>query len=447
MTPMPLSATKKSSRRLQRATTSMTTLFLLAGRSTRFWPLREKALWPFLDKPLLLHQLERLQAAGLGNVTLVGGAHNLAAVRAIVPHLETIEQEDLMLGMRGALLSALPHVAEGAVCIVSSNDVIESSGYAALLEAMESTTADGALLAQRVKSYFPGGYLTVRDGRVTGIAEKPSPGQEPSDLVNIVAHIHRHPRLLLEKLQSIASQRDNAYEVALAELCRTHTYLAVPYLDAWHAVKYPWHILALTERFLSSIAASSLHPTAVVHPQACVEGNVVLEEGVQILPFATVKGPCYIGHHSVIGTTCLVRSSIVGERCVIGFGSEITRSCLHSSVWTHSTYLGDSVVGANVAFGAGTITANFRLDEGFISSNIRGEPLDTHVKKLGAIIGANTRIGVGVRFAPGVKVGEGSFVNTATTVDRDVPERSFVKMGISGMDTRENRTGCPPPRR
>ena len=146
----------------------------------------------------------------------------------------------------------------------------------------------------------------------------------------------------------------------------------MPYEGRWDAVKYPWHILDLTERFLAEIVEANVHSSASVHETAVIEGSVILEEGVQVLPHATVKGPCFIGKGTVIGNNALVRESIIGEGCVIGYGSEVARSNLHSHVWTHSTYLGDSVIGHNGSFGAGTVAANFRLDEGDISSAING---------------------------------------------------------------------------
>ncbi|MEK7137441.1 MAG: NTP transferase domain-containing protein, partial [Patescibacteria group bacterium] len=170
----------------------MKTLLLLAGRSKRFWPLEEKSLWPFLGKPLLAHQIERLKAGGLSDITFVGGQHNLEQVYNFFPSVPSIEQEDLELGMRGALLSALREM-KGPICIVSGNDVVEPEAYAALLKVSSQKGVDGAILAQRVKRYFPGGYLltAATEGRsvprVAGIVEKPGEGKEPSDLVNIVA--------------------------------------------------------------------------------------------------------------------------------------------------------------------------------------------------------------------------------------------------------------------
>ena len=114
----------------------MHVLLLIAGQSKRFWPLQEKSLFRVAGKALLEHQIERLTAAGIkmDQIILVGGKHNLDAAETLFPKLLCIEQKDLTLGMRGALLSALPKLKpQGPVMIVSGNDVIDPAGYKALI--------------------------------------------------------------------------------------------------------------------------------------------------------------------------------------------------------------------------------------------------------------------------------------------------------------------------
>jgi UDP-N-acetylglucosamine diphosphorylase / glucose-1-phosphate thymidylyltransferase / UDP-N-acetylgalactosamine diphosphorylase / glucosamine-1-phosphate N-acetyltransferase / galactosamine-1-phosphate N-acetyltransferase len=403
-----------------------------------------------MNKSLLSHQMDRLKKGGMEKVIFVGGHHNIEMVHDIFPNVPSIEQEDLDLGMRGALLSALPEIKDDSVCIVSSNDVIESSAYASLIEASKKDGVDGVMLAQKVKKYFPGGYLvTAPDSngdmkRVAGIVEKPKEGSEPSDLVNIVAHVHNNPEKLLDILEDVSSDRDDAYEVALTKLCKDFNYVALPYEGKWNAVKYPWHVLDITERCLSDLPdEQSIHKSAEVDNTAVVRGKVVIEEGVKIMPHATVQGPCFIGKGTIIGNNCLIRDSIVGDKCVIGYGSEVARCNLHSHVWTHSTYLGDSVIGKNVAFGAGSIAANFRLDEGIISSVVKDEKISTQRNKLGVIVGDNVRIGVNTSFAPGTKIGSGTFVNSAISVTKDVGEKKFITLKDGEIVVKDNNSSIP----
>ncbi len=422
----------------------MKVLLLLAGRSRRFWPLSEKSLFPICGKPLIAHQIERLRAAGCDDITLVGGSHNLPAVSALFPDLPTVQQEDLDLGMQGALLSALPSVGDEPVLIVSSNDIIESFAFEELKAAAAERKVGGALLAQRVQRYFPGGYLKVIDGAIASIVEKPGEGNEPSDLVNIVAHIHNDPQTLLGLLKDVRSDRDDGYEQAIAKLFPQQVYRAVPYHGSWQAVKYAWHVLHLLPLLLKD-TKTSIHSTATVHSTAVIEGQVVIEEGARVLPHATIIGPSFIGRGTTIGNNALVRGSSIGRHCVVGYNTEVKSSVLADHVWTHSSYLGDSVVGENVSFGAGCVTGNLRLDEGEIASHWESEPLPSGLTKFGTIIGADCRIGIQVATNPGVKIGQGTFVAGGTCVSQDIPEGSFVNIKDGKLMVRPNEAKAPAP--
>lgn len=396
-----------------------------------------------MGKTLLEHQVDRLRNAGCTDIVLVGGAHNLDAVKDLLPGLPRVEQENLDLGMRGAMLSALPHCGTERVMVVSSNDVIESAAYEALLKTAQR--CDGTLLAQRVTRYFPGGYLTLQDKRITGILEKPGEGNEPSDLVNIVAHVHNDPQALLKALEDVSTVQDDGYELALARMFASHTYEATPYTGSWQAVKYPWHMLDLLPLFLQSIQKPVIHKTAFVHPTAVVDGAVILEEGVRVMAHATVAGPCYVGKNTVVANNALLRGSMTGERCVVGYSTEVKGSILCDDVWTHMSYVGDSVVGNNVSFGGGCVTGNLRLDEGEISSVVQGEKLNTRRAKLSVIIGDNCRLGIQVNTNPGVKIGQGTFINSVCVLGEDVPEKSFGRMKDGKFVISENTSPVPQP--
>jgi len=421
------------------------TLLLVAGQSKRFWPLAEKTLFPICGTNLLEITLGQLEKAGLTDVTIVGGPHNLDQLSARYPSISTVEQEDLSLGMRGALLSALPSCGEEPVIIVCVNDVIEPHGYKDLLKTAQQPDTAGALLAQRVERYFPGGYLKLDGTRIVAIEEKPGAGNEPSDLVNIVAHIHNHPHLLLEILKATSGKADDAYERALGSLFADHPYRAVPYLGVWQAVKYPWHVLQLLSFLLKGVSEQRIHPSADVHPSAVIDGPVVLEEGVRVFPHATVRGPCVIGAQSIIANNTLVRDSSIGEQCVVGFGSEVKSSVIAHHVWTHMSYVGDSVVGYNVSFGGGSITGNLRLDEEEISSTVQNDEIPTGLRKFGTVIGNHCRLGIHTSINPGCKIGSGTFINSHTLISQDIPDGSFVTVKGGETQIRENRIAPPPP--
>lgn len=432
----------------------MRTLLLLAGHSRRFWPLAEKSLFPICGKTLAEHQVETLRKGGCRDITLVVGAHNKERLKKLFPGFPVIEQKNLDLGMQGACLSALPKIKHGPIMIVSGNDAIESIAFDMLRNAASKPKTDGAILARKVRQYFPGGYLTVKNGKIASIVEKPPIDtigalHAKSMYVNIVAHIHNDPTVVLAALKNAKSHRDDGYERALQTVFRERKYHAVPYTGFWQPVKYSWHLIPLLEHFLSGIVRPAIHSTVNIHPSSVVEGNVVIGEGTRVLPHATIVGPCVIGRRCIIGNNALVRGSSIGDDCVIGYNTEVKGAILAGPVWTHMTYLGDSVIGKNVSFGGGCITGNLRLDEKEILSGafalgaMPSRAIPTGLTKFGVVVGDNCRIGIHVSANPGIKIGSGSFISSDVTLNKDIPESSFVDMKNGAIRTRRNSVAVP----
>ncbi|NOS67508.1 MAG: NTP transferase domain-containing protein [Candidatus Peribacteraceae bacterium] len=420
----------------------MKVLLLLAGQSRRFWPLAEKSLFPVCGKTLAEHQVETLKAAGFKDITLIVGAHNKKELKKLFPTLKLIEQKGD--GMFGACMTALLKMKGGPILIVSGNDVIDVAAFDLLKKEMTKPKTDGAILARKVKMYFPGGYLTVKGGKISSIIEKPGAGKEPSKLINIVAHIHNDPSALLGALKKVKNTKDDGYEQALHLLFQEKTYRAAAYDGFWQPVKYPWHLLPLLGHFLSGIKKPLIHRSAKIHHTAVIDGNVVIGEGTRVLAHATIVGPCVIGARCVIGNNALVRGSSIGDDCVVGYNTEVKGSVLAGPVWTHMTYLGDSIIGRNVSFGGGSTTGNLRLDEGEISSVDGDQAIPTGLTKLGMIVGDDCRFSTQISCYPGVKVGRGSFVSDCALIKEDVPEKSYVNIKEGVMQVRPNKMTVPP---
>jgi bifunctional UDP-N-acetylglucosamine pyrophosphorylase/glucosamine-1-phosphate N-acetyltransferase len=86
----------------------------------------------------------------------------------------------------------------------------------------------------------------------------------------------------------------------------------------------------------------------------------------------------------------------------------------------HLSYVGDSILGEDCNLGAGTITANYRLDSGTIKMMVKDKVVDSERTKLGAVLGDNVKTGINALFMPGVKVGNNSQVGPNVVVHRDV---------------------------
>ncbi len=411
----------------------MKILFLCGGTGKRMFPLTEdKFLLKFLGKSLLEHQIEVAKEAGLNEFVIVGNPQNITTIKEIAANMAGIRIElavqEQPLGIANALESASQFL-DGEIVVVNPNDVFDSSAYTALLETHRSNPAFSYIIGYEVSNYFPGGYLVVsEEGELKSIIEKPARGQEPSNLVNILIHLHTEPKRLLEYVAGVQTDRDDAYECALdAAVKDTHRIRAVPYAGSWSPIKYPWHIFNVVQYFLDRSSAS-ISPSAHVSERAVIEGKVIIDDNVRVFENAVIRGPVYIGPNSVIGTNSLVREySHIGPDCVVGFSTEVKGSYIGEGCWFHINYIGDSIIGEGCSFGANTVLANWRFDEKNISVKIEGKLTESGLDKLGAIVGNNCKTGINASVMPGVKIGPNSVVGSHVCLTDDLePDRMII---------------------
>ena len=104
----------------------------------------------------------------------------------------------------------------------------------------------------------------------------------------------------------------------------------------------------------------------------------------------------------------------------------------------HLSYVGDSVIGEDCNLGAGTITANYRLDGETVKMVVKDKVVDSERRKLGVILGDNVKTGINALLMPGVKVGSNSWVGPGVVVHRDVLANSVV---LLRQNVEERRLG------
>lgn len=425
-------------------------VFLCGGVGRRMAPMTEdKFLLPFLGKPLLEHQIERAMEAGIGEFVAVVNTRNSDQVREIFAKCPQVKVQFALqkeaLGMADALLEARRFL-QGEILVVSPNDIVEISAYSNLIQARASSDSFAYILARRVQEYFPGGYLvTGNDGRLKHIVEKPEPGTEPSDLINLVLHLHTNMPEFLKHIESVgidSIDSDDAYERALdLVLKKGHDIRVVEYEGLWQAIKYPWHILDAVEQLFSR-AEGYISPQAEISDRAVISGKVIIERGVRVLENAVIKGPCYIGSGSIIGNGALVRDfAHIGQRCVVGFGTEIKHSYIGDDCWFHMNYIGDSVLGSRCSFGSGTVTANLRLDEGKVTVKMGGGIVcGTGREKLGCFVGDDCRTGINVSLMPGVKMGPRAVTGPHVCLYKDLGEDMSAFTQVKVRQTKRETT-------
>jgi len=406
----------------------MKVVLLCGGVGKRMSPFSEdKFLLKFLGRTLLEYQIEQARKAGLKEFILIGNPDNIDKIKTVAQNIPGINPafviQEKPLGMANALEAAKNILTDEPIIVVNPNDVFESKAYASIIKEYQRNPTTSYILAYEVKEYFPGGYLMLSgDGEVKTIVEKPGKGNEPSNLVNMVVHLHTQPGKFLEFITTTATSADDVYEQALSRMIKEgYKVNAIGYNGFWKAIKYPWDILPVMEHFLKQTEKNT-SPKATVSPTAVIDGDVLIGDGVKVLENAVIKGPCHIGQNSIIGNNALIRGgSYIGEGCVIGYGTEIKHCYIGDRCWFHRNYFGDSIVGNDCSFGAGTVTANLRLDERSISVQVGREDINTGSNKLGALIGNRVHTGINVSVMPGVKLGAGCFVGPHVCLAQDLP--------------------------
>ena len=108
----------------------------------------------------------------------------------------------------------------------------------------------------------------------------------------------------------------------------------------------------------------------------------------------------------------------------------------------HLSYIGDSIIGENCNFGAGTITANLRFDGKSIKMRIKGEMVSTGRRKMGVVMGDDVETGIGVLLMPGIKIGCSSWIGPNIVVYKDVPSNTIMilKQQIRRETRKDNKS-------
>ena len=136
------------------------------------------------------------------------------------------------------------------------------------------------------------------------------------------------------------------------------------------------------------------------------EGPIRIGPGCVILPHTVVIGPCTVGEGTHLLGGSIGRSTI-GPGCRIG--GEVDESIWQG--WAnkrHHGFVGHSVIGEWSNLGALTTTSDLKNNYGTIRVHAGGRERDSGLIKLGAILGAGVKTGIGTLLPTGASIGTGS---------------------------------------
>ena len=401
----------------------MQTVILAAGEGTRMRPLtatRPKPLLPVADRPLVAHTMDAAAAAGASRFVLVVG-YEAKQVREQFgdEHLGIPVEYATQAEARGtadAVRAAAAHLDPEPFVVLNGDDLYDDAAIAALYDSQASGEPAPAVGIHRVENPENYGVFNVADGRVRGVTEKPA--DPPSDLVNVGAY--RFPAAALDMLDVPESERGE-YELTdvLTRVCERFDVRPVE-VERWQGVGRPWELLAANEWKLPELDARVADDADVVD-DADLRGTVVVEDGACVEPGVVIEGPAYVGEDTHLGPNAYVRgATLLGSGVRVGHAVEVKNSVLmRETAVGHLSYVGDSVLGAAVNFGAGTTVANLRHDNRSVPMTVKGERVDTGRRKLGVVVGDGAKTGIDTALNVGVRLGAGATTLPGETVSED----------------------------
>lgn len=363
---------------------------------------RPKVMLPICGRPLLEQIVLRAKQAGADEFIFVVGygadyvkSHFGDGARlGIRIKYATQEQQ---LGTGHALLAAESLSEERFV--VLNGDVLPD------VATLQSLFHAQGVAATAIKVPDPQRYgvFIVCDGHMQSVVEKSN--TPPSDLAN--AGIYLLGREIFDAIRLAPVSPRGEYELtdALNVLASRHN-ISIVELKDWIEIGRPWDILAANEKMMPNIeplVLGEVEVGATLQCKVCVGKNTIIRSG------SYVMGPAIIGEDCDIGPNCFIRPyTCLGDDVRVGNAVEVKNSTIMDNTKIgHLSYIGDSVIGSDCNFGAGTIVSNLRHDKANIKSYVKAQRVDSGRRKLGVIMGDNVKTGIHTTIYPGTIIESG----------------------------------------
>ncbi|MXV64200.1 NTP transferase domain-containing protein [Natronorubrum sp. JWXQ-INN-674] len=392
----------------------MKAVVLAAGQGTRIRPLSDsvpKPMLPVADRPLVAHTIDAAIDAGADEVVLVIG-YEAETVREYfgssyrgTPVSYAVQSEQA--GTADAVNTARDHI-EGPFAVLNGDNLYDP---AAIERLFDNCPAVCAIEVDDPTSY---GVLSTEGDAVSGIVEKPA--DPPTNLAN--AGAYAFPEEAREWLEVPASERgEHEITDVLATVIDEFEVTPVT-LERWLDVGRPWELLEANEWKLSELER---RVDGDVSADATLEGDVVVEAGATVKSGVVIEGPALIRSGATVGPNAYVRgATLVAADAKVGHAAEVKNSVLsRGASVSHLSYVGDSVLGRDVNFGAGTNVANLRHDDADIEFTVKGDRVSTGRRKFGVVAGDGVKTGINSSLSPGLKLSAGATTRPGETVERD----------------------------
>jgi mannose-1-phosphate guanylyltransferase len=330
----------------------MRAVVLVGGFGTRLRPLTQsvpKPMLPIGHRPMIARLVDRLARGGVTEVVLALGFRPEPFIEAFpdgrcgdVELTYAVEPEPL--DTAGAIRFAADAAGIDDTFVVANGDVMTDLDVAALVAAHRGFGAEATLHLIGVDDPSAFGVVDLsEDGRIGAFVEKPTPGTEPSNLINAGTYVFEPS--VLDRIvpgTKVSVERDT-----FQHLVGDGTLFGLATDDYWIDAGRPELYRAANLDLLSGERrfdrCDAVSPSATVAPDATVR-NSIIGDHVVVAAGATVVDSVLLPHARIGGRAVVERSLVMG---VVGADARVT----------------DSMVGAEGIVDDGSVAVGMAIPE------------------------------------------------------------------------------------
>ncbi|KAJ9501699.1 mannose-1-phosphate guanyltransferase [Exophiala xenobiotica] len=313
----------------------MKALILVGGFGTRLRPLTltlPKPLVEFGNRPMILHQIEALAAAGVTDIVLAVNYRPEVMTGALKKYEEkynvkiTFSVETEPLGTAGPLKLAEKILGkDDTPFFVLNSDVICDFPFKQLTEFHNSHGEEGTIVVTKVEEPSKYGVIVHKPGhpsRIDRFVEKPV--EFVGNRINAGIYIFNPAILKRIELRPTSIEQET-----FPAICKDGLLHSFDLEGFWMDVGQPKDFLSGTCLYLSSLAKNN--PKALVSPSE----SYVFGGNVMVDPTAKIGKGCRIGPNVVVGPGCVIGDGVRLQRCVL-----LEDSKVKDHAWIKSTIVG-----------------------------------------------------------------------------------------------------------
>ncbi len=434
----------------------VTAVLLAAGQGTRMKSSLPKVLHPLCGKPMLWHVLEALKSAATEKPVVVIGYGADEVQKYLGDSADCVLQEP-QLGTGHAAMQAeslLKGKTDYVIITYADMPLLRGETFQRLVETQRLNAGPFSLLT--VTADDPRGFGRIvrkADGTVAAIVEEyvATPEQQKIKELNVGAYCFKAD-WFWDALQRIEKnpKKGEYYLTDIVEIAVKDnlTVQAVLHDDFTETIGINTRVHLSEAEAAMRMRINQEHMlngVSMMDPASTyIEAGVQIGRDTTVMPNTYLHGNTLIDEGNVIGPNTIIRDSKIGNRCKvlasvlegavleddvdigpfarlrkgahlrshvhIGNFGEVKDSTLHEGVkMGHFSYIGNANIGANTNIGAGTITCNFD-----------GE------KKYATEIGEDVFIGSDTMLVAPLTLGNGARTGAGAVVTKNVPEDTLV---------------------